>query len=235
MGKVAIITGAASGIGHFLTVSLAKSGFEVVAIDRHHCPFENSAKSIRFVQADLCEANTVASLFKEIPRINLAVNCAGVSCERKDLTEFTAEEVSSQWQENFLATFNALKNEILVMRKQKSGKIINLSSITAHRGMKNFLAYSASKASISSMTKVAAIENAAYNIQVNSISPATIDTPMIRKKYNGQKRDYSDVYYTGDCGSTDDIYAAVKMFVDNRFLTGHDLKIDGGLSDLCQI
>jgi len=82
---------------------------------------------------------------------------------------------------------------------------------------------------------VAAAENSQYNIQVNAISPATIDTPMIRNKYKGIKRDYSSVYYTRDCGKPSYICSAVKMFIENNFLTGYDLIIDGGLTELCKI
>lgn len=64
---------------------------------------------------------------------------------------------------------------------------------------------------------------------------ATIDTPMIRKKYNGRLRDYSDVYYTKNCGEVSDVYSVVKMLEQNNFVTGNDIKLDGGLTDLFEI
>ncbi len=232
MQKTALVTGAASGIGYYLTEQLSHSGYHVIAIDSNHNVFNDNVTP--FV-LNLKEESQLSSIIENINHIDLAINCAGVSCERKDLTEFSTTEIIEQWQDNFLITFNALKYEILKMRMVKQGKIINISSITAHRGMKNFSAYSIGKASIAAITKVAAIENAQYNIQINSISPATIDTPMIRKKYGGNKRDYSDVYYTGDCGTTHDIYAAIQMFIDSQFFTGYDLRMDGGISDLCKM
>lgn len=232
MSKTALVTGASSGIGHNITTNLSQSGYTVIAIDHNHSKFPDNVTPFYL---DLKDSNALAKIINNISQLDIAVNCAGVPCNRKELTKFNGKELASQWQDNFIITFNALKFEILKMRKAQRGKIINISSSTAHRGMKNMLAYSSAKASISIMTKVAAIENAEYNIQINSISPATIDTPMIRKKYNGVKRDYSDVFYTGDCGSTQDIYVAVKMYIDNNFLTGHDLVIDGGLSNLCEI
>lgn len=101
--------------------------------------------------------------------------------------------------------------------------------------MKNFAAYGAAKASIINITKVTAIENASNNIQINSISPANIDTPMIRKKYNGELKDYSNVYYTKNCGTVMDVYSVVKMLENNSFMTGSDIKLDGGITDLFQI
>ncbi len=232
MSKVALVTGASSGIGNHITHQLLKTNYRVIAIDCNLNPFDDS---VTFFQLDLTNEDHSNKVFNEIEKIDAAINCAGVPCERKDLIEFSAIEITHEWQKNFIATFNALKNEIMIMRKHHSGKIINLSSISAHLGMKNFSAYGASKASISAISRIAATENAAYNIQVNAISPATIDTPMIRKKYNGKKRDYSDVYHTGDCGSVSDVFSVVKMLLENDFLTGSDIKLDGGLSGLCVI
>lgn len=232
MNKTALITGASSGIGHFATLHLFNQGYHVIALDNNYGEFPNG---VEYFNIDLTQEKKVIQLFDKVKEVNIAINCAGVSCQRKDLVEFTQSEIASQWADNFLATFNPLKHEILKMREQRSGKIINISSITAHHGLEAMSAYSIGKASISAITRVAAIENASYNIHVNSISPATIDTPMIRKKYGGKKRDYSNVYYTGDCGQPKDVFSAICMFIENNFLTGHDLRLDGGLTDLCKI
>lgn len=232
MNKSALVTGASSGIGHFTALNLSEQGYHVIALDRDYSELPNN---VEFLNIDLTNEEKVIQLFDSIGKIDVAINCAGVSCTRKDLTEFTQAELISQWGDNFLATFNPLKQEILKMRKGGGGKIVNISSVTALRGLKSMASYSAGKASITALTRVAAIENAAYNIHINSISPATIDTPMIRKKYNGKKRDYSNVYYTGDCGLPEDVFSAIIMFIENNFLTGHDLRLDGGLTDLCQI
>lgn len=232
MNKTALITGASSGIGHFTALKFYEQGYHVIALDRDYSELPNK---IEFIKIDLTIEENVIQLFDSIEKIDIAVNCAGVPCERKPLIDFTQTEISQQWSDNFLATFNPLTQEIHNMRKNGGGKIINISSITALRGLKLMAAYSIGKASITALTRVAAIENATHNIQVNSISPATIDTPMIRKKYDGQKRDYSGVYYTGDCGHPKDVFGAISMFIENNFLTGHDLRLDGGLTDLCQI
>lgn len=232
MNKTALITGASSGIGHFTALKFYEQGYHVIALDRDYSELPNK---IELIKIDLTIEEKVIQLFDSIDKIDIAINCAGVPCERKSLIDFTQAEISQQWSDNFLATFNPLNQEIRNMQKNGGGKIINISSITALRGLKLMAAYSIGKASITALTRVAAIENAAHNIQVNCISPATIDTPMIRKKYDGKKRDYSEVYYTGDCGHPKDVFGAISMFIENNFLTGHDLRLDGGLTDLCQI
>lgn len=232
MKKTALITGAASGIGHNIAINLLKLGYEVIAIDKQFCKFPENVTSHTF---DLKDEISLSEVINSIGQLDIAVNCAGVPCTRKPLIEFTSAEIINDFHENFVITFNAMKFEIIKMQSQCFGKIINIGSSTAHRGMKNMLAYSSSKSSIVNMTKVAAIENAPFNIQINSISPASIDTPMLRNKYKGVLPDYSNTYYTHACGSVDDVFSAVKMFIENNFFTGHDLVIDGGLSDLCDI
>lgn len=116
------------------------------------------------------------------------------------------------------------------MRKNDTiGKIINIASSTAGLGAKNMAAYSCAKAAIINLTKVCAVENAP-GILVNSISPASIDTPMIRKKYQGGLPDYHNTYLTGHCGTVSDVFSVINMLIENDFITGQDIVIDGGYS-----
>jgi NAD(P)-dependent dehydrogenase (short-subunit alcohol dehydrogenase family) len=184
MKKHVLITGAASGIGNYIANQyILQSDYIVFCIDINNC---TNIKNSLFFNADLRDENVVRDVFSKISRIDLAINCAGIPSTRKKLLEFSQLEIVNCWQDNFLPAFNSVKAEIAIMRQQSKGKIINIASIAGHIGMKNFLAYSTAKAAIINMTKVAAIENNDKNIRVNSISPATIDTPMIRKKYDGK-------------------------------------------------
>lgn len=231
--KNVVITGSASGIGKYIAQEYAlDKNYNIFCFDINKTDVVSTAKNIN---VDLRIEEQVKQCFSEIESIDLAINCAGVSSLRKNILDFSQTEIIESWADNFLPAFNAMKNEIIIMQRQNYGKIINIASITGHIGMKNFLAYSTAKASIINMTKVAAIEQAKNNIQINSISPATIDTPMIRKKYNGEIRDYSDVYYTNDCGHVSDIYSVVKMLENNEFMTGNDIKLDGGITQLFTI
>lgn len=232
MQKTALVTGCSSGIGHFISQELSNNGIKIIGLDYHNITTDYN---FDFHLVDLTSEESVCSVFDRIGNIDYAINCAGISATRKKLIEFSSEEIANEWKFNFLATFNPLKYEILNMRKKNHGKIINISSITAHVGMENFSAYSSAKSSIYILTKVAAIENKSFGIHINSISPATIDTPMIRKKYNGKLKDYSNIYPVGKCGHPKDVYLAVNMLIENEFITGHDIRLDGGLTDLCTI
>ncbi len=232
MKKYILVTGSSSGIGHYIAKQYASSPkeYSVIGIDMNDIDIPNCL----FFKCDLRNELEANKIFEQIQKIDVAINCAGVSSTRKGLVDFTQTEIVEAWKENFIPTFNAVKNEIQLMRPH-GGKIINIASITAQIGMKNFLAYSSAKAAIINMTKVAAIEHADDKIQINAISPATIDTPMIRKKFNGQLKDYSNVYYTKNCGSVADVFSVVKMLEANNFMTGNNITLDGGLTQLREI
>ncbi|POZ62647.1 SDR family NAD(P)-dependent oxidoreductase [Chromobacterium alticapitis] len=233
MTKTALITGAASGIGwRLLQHYAAADGYRAIGMDVE--PIADCAGASRLL-ADLADERACRAAFADIERIDLAVNCAGVSSQRKPLLDFDAADLTSCWQQNVLPAFNAMRGEIDIMRRHGGGRIVNIASITGHIGMKNFAAYGAAKASILNLSKVAAIEHAADRILVNTISPATIDTPMIRRKYGGQLRDYSGVYPSGGCGSVDDVLSVVRMLEENTFMTGMDIPLDGGLTSLFRI
>ena len=233
MTKIVLITGAASGIGwRLLQHYAAVDGCRAIGMDMALIP---DCAGARRLQAELSDERDCQAAFADIERIDLAINCAGVSSQRKPLLEFDAADLTACWQQNVLPAFNAMRCEIGIMRRHGGGRIVNLASITGHIGMKNFAAYGAAKASILNLSKVAAIEHAADRILINSISPATIDTPMIRRKYGGQLRDYSGVYPSGGCGSADDVLSVVRMLEENNFMTGIDIPLDGGLTSLFSI
>jgi len=229
---VVLITGSNSGIGEAVADYFHKSGNTIIPIDYND---NNVNKKWNTNLVDLCNETSVECFFKSLDHIDIAINCAGVSGSRKRIIDYAADEFVDEFSLNFKALLNPLKNELLIMKKQNHGNIINISSITAHKGMSNMSTYSTAKAAILNLTKVAAIEHHQNNIQVNSISPATIDTPLIRKKYNGTLKDYSKIYYTHNCGTTNDVVSVVKMLISNQFLTGSDVKLDGGITDLLKI
>jgi NAD(P)-dependent dehydrogenase (short-subunit alcohol dehydrogenase family) len=231
--KNIVITGASSGIGKFLVEHYAVSSeYKVFAIARK--PKEVSIPDcVAWLEVDLRQEEVCASIFEKLPPIHVSVNCAGVQSSRKNLTEFRSEEILHCMADNFLPAFNATKFEILNMQRHNiRGRIINIGSAVAHVGVASMAAYSCAKAAVVNMTKVAAAENAHRGIFVNSISPATIDTPMIRKKYGGILPSYAHTYPTGDCGHCQDILLAVKMLEETNFMTGSDIVLSGGKLDI---
>ena len=229
----AIVTGQASGIGFYTAKQLHHLGYEVYGIDiKVNNILPNEIKQKR---CDLRSAPESKAVFAEIADFDIAVNCAGVSGVRKPLKDFSLEEYQTSFNDVFCPLLNALQQEIqLAVNNDKRRRIINISSITAEFGAKNMAAYSAAKAAIVNLTKVAAFEHAPQ-ILVNSVSPASIDTPMIRAKHKGTLPDYSNSYLTGDCGQDKDVFSVIEMLLKNDFMTGQDIKVDGGYSSLFEL
>lgn len=229
--KKILITGSASGIGNFITRELFHKGHSIIAIDlkRDH----TLPESITQIICDLSSDDECLSGFGDLNHIDYAVNCAGISGVRKPIQNLSEADLYDTWRKLFISCFNSLKQEINLIKRNPSGKgkIINIGSFTAIAGRKEGLAYSSAKAAVVNLTKVAAAELSPA-ILVNSISPATIDTPMIRSKYNNNLPDYSNTYPSGSCGTPRDVYSAVNMFLNNDFLTGYDLVMDGGYSEI---
>jgi NAD(P)-dependent dehydrogenase (short-subunit alcohol dehydrogenase family) len=228
MKKTVLVTGHASGIGYYAAKQFHEGGFNVIGIDNTISAVLD--KSIVQIRSDLSNWKEAEEAFAQIERVDYAVNCAGVAGTRKHILEITSEEIIQSYNAIFLPAFHACKLEIAKMVNNECvSKIINIASSTASVGGKNMVAYSSAKAAIVNLTKVCAIEYAP-GIMVNSISPATIDTPMIRKKYSGMLPDYSKAYLTGHCGTVQDVWSAIKFLFDNNFMTGGDIIMDGGYS-----
>ncbi|EKS6646065.1 SDR family oxidoreductase [Enterobacter hormaechei] len=231
MLKKILITGSASGIGNFIARELFHKGHSIIGVDIQNDP--TLPESITQKICNLSSPKDTFECFSDISHIDCAINCAGISGIRKPIEKLSTKDLSDTWEKVFLSCFNSLKYEVELIKRNnlQNGKIINIASFTASVGRQEGLPYSAAKAAIVNMTKVAAAE-LAPNILVNSVSPATIDTPMIRTKHNGNLPDYSTTYPSGSCGSPMDVYSAVEMFLKNDFITGYDLLMDGGYSEI---
>lgn len=228
MKKNVIVTGHASGIGWYVAKKFNDDGFNVIGLDQHRAT--GLDKSITQIRCNLSHWDDVEDAFSYIEKIDFAINCAGVSGTRKRVTEITSEEIFDSYKSIFLPALHACKAEINCMLiNDQVSKIINIASSTASVGSMNMVAYSTAKAAIVNLTKVCAAEHAP-KILINSISPATVDTPMIRAKYDGRLPDYSEAYLTGSCGTVNDVWTAVRFFIENNFMTGSDLIMDGGYS-----
>ena len=232
MTKV-IVTGCASGIGQHIAQFLTEHHYDVIGIDIN----TNTIPSLyQFHKVDCACSEAVKKLFKTFDHIDIAINCAGIACVRKDITELTDNDLLAAFQVNFISAFNCVKEEIKLMRQQKKGKIINLASIVGLIGSKHALAYASTKAGMIVLTKIAAAENSEYDIQINSISPAGIDTPLVRGKNKGAPaKDYRRIYPVGHIGHTSDVVSVVEMLIKNNFMTGNDIKVDGGLTEVFEL
>jgi len=187
--KIAIVTGATSGIGRAISISLAKFGANIVIVGRDLTRAEKVSKEIKelgretlIVKADVTKRDDVQAIvnnaLSKFGRIDILVNSAGIA-----KIEGPAEDLSeSDWDEtiavNLKGTFLCCQAAGRVMIKQNGGKIINIASTDGVVGVPHEAAYCASKGGVIALTKALAVEWAKYNICVNAIVPCETETPM---------------------------------------------------------
>ncbi len=191
MKKVAIITGASSGIGRYTASALAKQGCTVYDLSRRNIPNEN----IKYIKTDVTEGENVQKSVDQIVnnegRIDIVINCAGYGIS--GAVEFTeTKDAKSQFDVNFFGMVNVNKAVIPYMRKQGAGRIVNISSVAAVTHIPFQTYYSASKAAIESYTCALDNELKPFNISVVAIQPGDICTEFTsarKKSFDGD-----DVY-----------------------------------------
>jgi 3-oxoacyl-[acyl-carrier protein] reductase len=174
---VALITGAAGGIGRAIALELSREGFELVLFDRVKCPSISRAIG---VIGDVSNESDVLGLFETIERLDVTVNCAGIQPIRP-LVETSLEELNAVIGVNLIGTFLVGRESARIMKRRKSGRIINIASELAYSGRANFSAYCATKGAILSLTRSWARE-LAPDILVNAVAPGPVDTPMITEE-----------------------------------------------------
>jgi cyclopentanol dehydrogenase len=187
--KVAVITGGARGIGAATARLFAQKGYAVAVLDvleegQALCSAINAAggESV-FLPCDVSKEDQVKDRVGQVTarygRIDVLVSNAGVVLV-KPLDEITWEEYRKVINTNLGGTFLLCKHVLPIMKQQRSGAIVNMASVSGHVGQIDHVLYGATKGGILALTRALAWEVAAYNIRVNSISPGSVDTPMLR-------------------------------------------------------
>ena len=252
-GRVALVTGASSGIGRGGALLFAREGAKVlVAADSNVKGGEETVKMIKdaggeaaFFKCDVTkEADVKAMVEKAVSlfgRLDYAFNNAGIGPDgpRWPLTNIV-DMPEDYWDKtiaiNLKGVFLCLKHEMRQMMKQKSGAIVNTSSIGALNPPPGFCAYSASKGGVNSLTRSAALEGAAFNVRVNTIMPGPIDNTNLFKNLTGaapgMKGQMETKIPLHRVGHPEDIAEAVIYFCSDaaNFVTGQVLAIDGGMT-----
>ena len=240
--KVALITGATRGIGKRIALELAENGFDIAVNYRtmqdgmEELKKEIEANGVRceFVQADVanfeqCE-NMVKDTIQKLGKIDVLVNNAGIT---KDglIMRMKKEDFEAVIDINLTGTFNVTRNVIPYMIKQKSGRIINLSSVVGVAGNAGQTNYSASKAGIIGFTKSLAKEVASRNILVNAIAPGFIDTDMTKVLSEAVKEGINAQIPLKRMGTAKEVAKVVKFLSseDSSYITGQVINIDGGM------
>lgn len=243
-GKVAFITGAATGIGRATAVAFAKAGAAVAVVDTNTEAALETAKMVneagvksRFFKCDVSQSDEVKKVIedaiKEFGRIDFAFNNAGIEGEQGMTPDCTEENWQKVIDVNLKGVWLCMKYQIPQMLKQGGGSIINCSSIAGVVGFPGVPAYVASKHGVIGLTKTAALEYAKSNIRVNAICPGIIQTPMIDRFAHGEaqvKKVLADGEPLGRMGQPEEVASAALWLAtsESSFVTGHSLVVDGG-------
>jgi len=256
-GKVALVTGAAAGIGRASAQAFANEGAEVVVADIAVQGGEETVQSIMknggkamFIQTDVTRADAVellvGQIIKRFGRLDFAHNNAGI----EGATSATADCTEESWDRtiavNLKGVWLCMKHEIPQMLRQRGGVIVNTASVAGLVGVKGFCAYSASKHGIIGLTKTAALDYARHNIRINAVCPGLINTAMLERVVAGQMADDSseahsisqkavEAYASSQqpvkrMGTPEEVAAAVIWLCSDAaaFMTGQTLVMDGG-------
>jgi 3(or 17)beta-hydroxysteroid dehydrogenase len=245
-GKVAVVTGAASGMGKAISILLALEGAKVTLADINEAGGKQAAEAIKkaggeaiFVKLDVTQENDWASVMKttveRFGKLDILVNCAGIFFG-KSIEDTTLAEWRHVIAINLDGVFLGTKYAIAPMKKNGGGSIINMSSAGGIVGTANSSPYNASKGGVRLLTKASAIEFSKaghdYNIRVNSVHPGVIKTPMTEWLQNDAAGADAIIKEQpiGYFGEPEDVANGVLFLAsdDSRYMTGSELVIDGG-------
>jgi NAD(P)-dependent dehydrogenase (short-subunit alcohol dehydrogenase family) len=240
-GKVALVTGATSGIGKTTAIEFARAGAKVVLTGRREKEGAQVVAEIKklggeaaFVRADVAKDADVKRMVEftvhKFGRLDIAFNNAGVEW-KGPLDQATEAEYRRVFDVNVWGVLNSMRHEIPVMLKNGGGAIVNTSSVAGHVGLAQVSVYIASKHAVEGLTKSVALEFAKQNIRINAIAPGVIATEMLDRFAGDELRDQlTSIIPVARIGASEEIAAAVLYLCsDNaKFTTGTSLVVDGG-------
>jgi NAD(P)-dependent dehydrogenase (short-subunit alcohol dehydrogenase family) len=228
-GKVAIVTGAADGIGAATAAMFAEHGAEVVRVDRRAEP--------GFVVADVTDEESVAQLVAEAVarhgRIDALVNVVGGSRPGKTAIDLTLAEWNELLALNLTSTFLMSRAVLPHMEAAGGGTIVNVSSGAGLRGMKANPGYIAAKAGVSALTRALAIDHGPKGVRVNAVAPGPIRTPLMDRNRSPEEiAAMGGLAIMGRIGNPDEIASAILWLSSDgsSYLMGQTLEVDGGPS-----
>ncbi|WP_341637019.1 SDR family oxidoreductase [Staphylococcus casei] len=242
--KNVLITGGSQGIGKQTAIEFLKNKYNVIITSR----FEQKEKelieflklygsNVYFYKLDVTDENQVKNVISSITtkfgKLDILINNAGISLSNGLLTESNTSDFEKMIQTNILGSYYCMKHALVYMEKEKSGSIVNISSIAGLRGMPYSVLYGSTKSAIIGLTKGAAIEYAEKNIKINAVAPGIVKTEELQKEIaTGEviESTAATIHPTCTLGTTSDIARGIYFLANenNEFLTGHILNIDGG-------
>ncbi len=249
VGKVALVTGGASGIGHTTSLTFAEEGAKVVVVDINEEGGKSTASMIKeaggdalFVQADVANASEVEALVEKsvssYGRLDFAHNNAGIDGDFALLEDHSEANFDRVIDVNLKAVWLGMKYEIPQMVAQGGGVIINTASTAGLIGYRTMGIYCASKHAVVGMTKSAALENSTKNVRVLAVCPGAIRTPMIDEFVGGNpeiEAAMNGLQPIGRMGKPQEIANLVTWLCSDAasFMTGAAIPIEGGAVSQC--
>ena len=267
LGKIAIVTGSSSGIGHDTADIFEQAGATVVRADVKPPPggrFSHQARGGSpqqdissgpgstlptfdgklFIRTDVKDTdsvqNLVTSTVKKYGRLDIMINNAGISTEsqsgRKPIDEYPEGDWTKTLAINAGGTFLGSKYAMKQMKKQKpdengyQGRIINIASIAAHKGVEGMVGYDASKHAVIGLTRSCALDGAKFGIQCNTVSPGVTDTPLSQTVLQNEnvRKAYDAKHPLNGVGAPRNVAIMIFFMSQARWTTGADLAVDGG-------
>jgi NAD(P)-dependent dehydrogenase (short-subunit alcohol dehydrogenase family) len=240
-GKVAVVTGAGSGIGKSIALRLAREGAALVLVGRRLAPLEAVQAEVRqrggvaeSLPVDLSEAAAAATVSEMVRErfgtLDILVNNAGTLRRNEDITQTSAEQWNFDLAINVSAVFYLCQQAIPLLRASR-GCIVNIASQLAVVGAPGYATYAACKGAVLALTRALAMDYAAEGIRVNAVSPGLVDTPMAYINRPGFTPEAGANHYPlRRVGQPDDIANSVVFLASSEagWITGHNLLVDGG-------
>lgn len=245
-GKVTIITGASGGIGKSVAQKVLEEGSKVVLVSRNKNKLKKTVEELGkndnliHMAADVSHESEVLSVIEQtltaFDKIDNLINCAAIINDPTPFHLMTEDQWTNLINVNLKGTFQPIKAVIPLMIEQKSGNIINISSLLGIRAIPKvpFSVYGVTKAGIIMLTKSIAVEYGQYNIRCNCIAPSTIRSPMMEPYLQDEnaKRMLEGSFPLKRIGDPEDVANAILFLAsdDSKWITGTVMTLDGGIS-----
>lgn len=245
-GKVTIITGASGGIGKSVAQKVLEEGSKVVLVSRNKNKLKKTVEELGkndnliYVAADVSHESEVLSVIEQtltaFDKIDNLINCAAIINDPTPFHLMTEDQWTNLMNVNLKGTFQPIKAVIPLMIEQKSGNIINISSLLGIRAIPKvpFSVYGVTKAGIIMLTKSIAVEYGQYNIRCNCIAPSTIRSPIMEPYLQDEnaKRMLEGSFPLKRIGDPEDVANAILFLSsdDSKWITGTVMTLDGGIS-----
>lgn len=241
-GKVALVTGGASGIGEACVLAFARGGASVLIADLNDelgaqtvAAAQQAGGNARFVRTDVADPESVRQMVdaavEAFGRLDIAVNNAGIGGEAKPTGDYSLESWLQVINVNLNGVFYCMRYEIPAMLANGTGAIVNMASILGAVGFATAPAYVAAKHGVVGLSKAAALEYSRQGLRINSVGPGFIKTPLLAANLDAQAQTYlSGLHAAGRMGEAHEVADLVAYLCSDQasFLTGGYYLVDGG-------